>query len=430
MIDIKKIRENYQDIAKLLKIRNQDFSTNLKKIAVLDEKLRDLKTKTQALEAKRNQDSKLISQLMKEKNLQEVKKIKKIVSDLKVTIDKNNQLITEIEKNLDQELLSIPNIPDQSVPKGKDESDNKKVRTWGKITKKTSRPHWEIAETFKLIDFSRATKLSGTRFILYTNQGAKLVRALFNFMLDQHSKNDYIEHLPPLIVNSNVLQGTGQLPKFKDDQFKIENRDQYLIPTAEVPLTNIYRDEIIKFDSLPLKMCAYTPCFRLEAGSSGKDTRGIIRLHQFNKVEMVQIVKPEVSYQALEDLTNDAENILKLLKIPYQVVALCGGDLGFSAAKTYDIELWLPSQNCYREVSSCSNCEDFQARRMNLRTIDENEKKILPHTLNGSGLAIERVLAAILENYYDEKKNTIVIPNVLRPYLNNLTAIKLEETKK
>lgn len=429
MIDIKKIRENYHDIVKLLKIRNQDFSINLKKIVVLDQKWRDLKTKTQVLEAKRNQNSKLIGQLIKEKNLEEVKKIKKLVSTLKVTIEKNNQLIDELEKSIDQELLSLPNIPNKSVPKGKDEDDNKKIRSWGKITKKTNKPHWEIAEKFKLIDFSRATKLSGSRFILYTNHGAKLVRALFNFMLDQHSKNDYIEHLPPLIVNSNVLQGTGQLPKFKDDQFKIENRDQYLIPTAEVPLTNIYRDEIIKYDTLPLKMCAYTPCFRLEAGSSGKDTRGIIRLHQFNKVELVQIVKPEDSYQALENLTQDAENILKLLKIPYRVVTLCGGDLGFSAAKTYDIELWLPSQGRYREVSSCSNCEDFQARRMNLRTIDENEKKIIPHTLNGSGLAIERVLAAILENYYDEKKDLIVIPNALRPYLNNLQAIKLNEEK-
>lgn len=429
MIDIKKIRENYHDIVKLLKIRNQDFSINLKKIVVLDQKWRDLKTKTQVLEAKRNQNSKLIGQLIKEKNLEEVKKIKKLVSTLKVTIEKNNQLIAELEKSIDQELLSLPNIPNKSVPKGKDEDDNKKIRSWGKITKKTNKPHWEIAEKFKLIDFSRATKLSGSRFILYTNHGAKLVRALFNFMLDQHSKNDYIEHLPPLIVNSNVLQGTGQLPKFKDDQFKIENRDQYLIPTAEVPLTNIYRDEIIKYDTLPLKMCAYTPCFRLEAGSSGKDTRGIIRLHQFNKVELVQIVKPEDSYQALENLTQDAENILKLLKIPYRVVTLCGGDLGFSAAKTYDIELWLPSQSRYREVSSCSNCEDFQARRMNLRAIDENEKKIIPHTLNGSGLAIERVLAAILENYYDEKKDLIVIPNALRPYLNNLQAIKLNEEK-
>ncbi|MDQ7982967.1 MAG: serine--tRNA ligase [Spiroplasma sp.] len=427
MIDIKKIRENYQEIAKLLKIRNQDFSANLKKIVTLDKKWRNLTTKTQALEAKRNQDSKLIGQLIKNNNLQEVKKIKKLVSTLKVTIDKNNQLITELEHNIHQELLNLPNIPDKSVPKGKDEEDNKKIRSWGKITKKTGKPHWEIAEKFKLIDFSRATKLSGSRFILYTNQGAKLVRALFNFMLDQHSKNDYVEHLPPLIVNSDILQGTGQLPKFKDDQFKIEDRDQYLIPTAEVPLTNIFRDEIIKLDTLPIKMCAYTPCFRLEAGSSGKDTRGIIRLHQFNKVELVQIVKPEESNKALENLTNDAENILKLLKIPYQVVALCGGDLGFSAIKTYDIELWLPGQERYREVSSCSNCGDFQARRMNLRAISKDDTKVIPHTLNGSGLAVDRVVAAILENYYDEKRAAIIIPNVLRPYMKGLQAIKLSE---
>ncbi|MGL5268626.1 MAG: serine--tRNA ligase [Spiroplasma sp.] len=426
MIDIKKIRENYQELAKLLNNRNQNYHDNFEKIFTWDKQWRILKTKTQALEAQRNKNSKLIGQLISNKNQDEAKKIKQLVINLKKDIDKNNEVINKLVSDINQELLNLPNIPHSSVPKGSDENDNQEIRKWGKIVKETNKPHWEIAEKFKLIDFSRATKLSGSRFIIYTNLGAKLIRALVNFMLDQQSQKGYIEELLPVIVNSNILVGTGQLPKFKDDQFKISNRDQYLIPTAEVPLTNIYRDEIISLDSLPIKMCAYTPCFRLEAGSAGKDTRGIIRLHQFNKVELVQIVKPEESYQALESLTNDAEQILQLLEIPYRVVILCTGDLGFSAAKTYDIELWLPGQAKYREVSSCSNCEDFQARRMNLRAITsiEGEEKIIPHTLNGSALAVDRVFAAILENYYDEKKEEIVIPKVLQSYMNNLTKIK------
>lgn len=428
MIDIKKIRENYQELANLLKTRNQEYNISLEKIFNWDKNWKDLKTKTQALEAKRNKDSKLIGKLIAEKKQQEAEQAKQVVTSLKNEIDKNNQMIDKLAQDINQELLILPNIPHKSVPKGNDENDNQEIRKWGAITKKTSKPHWEIAEKFKLIDFSRATKLSGSRFILYTNQGAKLVRALTNFMLDQHSNRGYIEELPPLIVNTNILVGTGQLPKFKNDQFKIDGRDQYLIPTAEAPLTNIYRDEILNVDQLPIKMTAYTPCFRLEAGSAGKDTRGLIRLHQFNKVEMVQIVKPEDSYQVLEMLTNDAENILQLLEIPYRVTLLCTGDLGFSATKTYDIELWLPAQETYREVSSCSNCEDFQARRMNLRAIDKNDssdEKIIPHTLNGSGLAIDRVVAAILENYYDEEKEAITIPKVLQSYMNGLTTIKL-----
>lgn len=427
MIDIKKIRENYQELAKSLNTRNQNFNASLEEIFILDQQWRKLKTKTQELESQRNQNSKLIGKLISSKNFEEVEKVKKLVSNLKIEIDRNNELLNNLIDDINQKLLNIPNIPNNSVPKGNSEDDNLEIRKWGKILKTKNKPHWEIAEKFKLIDFSRATKLSGSRFIIYTDFGAKLIRALFNFMLDQHAKKGYIEKLPPLIVNSNILVGTGQLPKFKNDQFKISQREQYLIPTAEVPLTNLYRDEIISNNELPIKMCAYTPCFRLEAGSAGKDTRGIIRLHQFNKVEMVQIVEPDKSYQALEELTNDAENILQLLEIPYRVVILCSGDLGFSAAKTYDIELWLPGQAKYREVSSCSNCEDFQARRMNLRITANNisEEKIIPHTLNGSGLAVDRVFAAILENYYDEKKEEILIPKVLQPYLNGLNSIKI-----
>ncbi|MBE4704192.1 serine--tRNA ligase [Spiroplasma platyhelix] len=425
MLDIKKIRENYQELAKLLSTRNQDYTASLEKIFKLDQQWRGLVTKTQELEAQRNQQSKLIGQLVRDKKQQEADQSKQLVSKLKTDIDKNNELIGQLASEISQELLTLPNIPHHSVPQGADEDANQEVRKWGKITKETNKPHWEIAEKFKLIDFSRATKLSGSRFIMYTNQGAKLVRALANFMLDQHTQRGYQEQLPPLIVNSNILVGTGQLPKFKDDQFKIADREQYLIPTAEVPLTNIYRDEILNLEHLPIKMCGYTPCFRLEAGSAGKDTRGIIRLHQFNKVELVKIVKPEDSYQELESLVTDAEHILQLLEIPYRVLALCTGDLGFSAAKTYDLELWLPAQGKYREVSSCSNCEDFQARRMNLRAnIGGADEKILPHTLNGSGLAIDRVVAAILENYYDAEQNEIAIPKALQPYMNNLTAIK------
>lgn len=426
MLDIRKIRDNYQELAKMLSTRNQDYTASFEKIFKLDQDWRELVTKNQDLEAQRNKHSKAIGQLIRDQKQQEADQTKQLVTNLKGEIDKNNELIDKLASELNHHLLTLPNIPHESVPQGADEDANQEIRKWGQITKETNKPHWEIAEKFKLIDFSRATKLSGSRFIMYTNQGAKLVRALVNFMIDQHTKNGYIEHLPPLIVNNNILVGTGQLPKFKDDQFKIEGREQYLIPTAEVPLTNIYRDEILNLDQLPIKMCAYTPCFRLEAGSAGKDTRGIIRLHQFNKVELVHIVKPEDSYQALENLTNDAEKILQLLEIPYRVLALCTGDLGFSAAKTYDLELWLPAQGKYREVSSCSNCEDFQARRMNLRAAGTTtEEKVIPHTLNGSGLAIDRVVAAILENYYDETKNEIAIPQVLQPYMNGQVIIKL-----
>lgn len=425
MLDIKKIRENYQELVKLLCKRNQNYTNSLEKIFKLDQQWRGLVTKTQELEAQRNQQSKMIGQLVREQKQQEADQNKQVVSKLKVDIDKNNELIDQLASEVSQELLTIPNIPHCSVPQGVDEDANQEVRKWGKIFKETNKPHWEIAEKFKLVDFSRATKLSGSRFIMYTNQGAKLVRALASFMLDQHAQRGYKEQLPPLIVNSNILVGTGQLPKFKDDQFKIADREQYLIPTAEVPLTNIYRDEILDLEQLPIKMCAYTPCFRLEAGSAGKDTRGMIRLHQFNKVELVKIVKPEDSYQELESLVADAEHILQLLEIPYRVLSLCTGDLGFSAAKTYDLELWLPAQGKYREVSSCSNCEDFQARRMNLRATVGTDEKVFPHTLNGSGLAIDRVVAAILENYYDEEKEEIAIPRVLQPYMNGTQAIKL-----
>lgn len=425
MLDIKKIRDNLSKVTKDINLRNQDYKEILTNIFNQDEKLRELKTANQSLEAQRNKLSKDIGVLIQTKNNEEAKKAQESVKDLKLQIEEKKKLIAELEEKITQQLLAIPNIPHKSVPKGKDESHNQEIRKWGTITKKTNKAHWEIAEDFNLVDFARAVKLSGTRFVLYRDQGAILIRALFNFMLDQHRKSGYIEHLPPLIVNKDILVGTGQLPKFADDQFKIDQREQYLIPTAEVPLTNIYRDEIIKLDDLPLKMCAYTPCFRLEAGSAGKDTRGLIRMHQFNKVELVHIVKPEDSYEALEELVKNAESILQLLEIPYRTIVLCTGDMGFSATKTYDIELWLPAQQTYREVSSCSNCEDFQTRRMNLRaSLKNTEYKIIPHTLNGSGLAVDRVFAAILENYYDQEKDEIIVPKALHPYMNGIKVIK------
>ncbi|WP_425377059.1 serine--tRNA ligase [Spiroplasma endosymbiont of Aleiodes alternator] len=418
MIDIEKIRNNLEKTINKIETRGQSYKNEINKIFNLDLEIRTLKTKNQKLEETRNNQSKQIGELLKNKKNDQIKKIKDDMIILKEKIIKNNLKIVDLEDKIYELQLVIPNIPHFSVPQGNDETNNQEVRKWGKIIKKNSKPHWEIAEKLNIIDFSKATKLSGTRFIMYKNKGALLVRALMNFMIDSHLKNGYSEFLPPLIINKENLFGTGQLPKFKDDLFQLNN-EQYLIPTAEVPLTNIYRNEIINFSELPIKMSAYTPCFRSEVGSAGRDTRGIIRLHQFNKVELVQIVDPEKSYDALEELTKNAELILQKLDIPYRVINLCSGDIGFSAAKTYDLELWLPSQMCYREVSSCSNCEDFQARRMETRVSQDN-KKVVPHTLNGSGLAIDRVVAAILENFYVEEDNVVNIPIVLQPYMNNL----------
>lgn len=421
MIDIEKIRNNLEKTINKIETRGQSYKNEINKIFNLDFEIRTLKTKNQKLEETRNKQSKQIGELLKNKKNDQIKKIKDDMIILKEKIIKNNLKIVDLEDKIYELQLVIPNILHFSVPQGNDETNNQEVRKWGKIIKKNSKPHWEIAEKLNIIDFSKATKLSGTRFIIYKNKGALLVRALMNFMIDFHLKNGYSEFLPPLIINKENLFGTGQLPKFKDDLFQLNN-EQYLIPTAEVPLTNIYRNEIINFSELPIKMCAYTPCFRSEVGSAGRDTRGIIRLHQFNKVELVQIVDPEKSYDALEELTKNAELILQKLDIPYRVINLCSGDIGFSAAKTYDLELWLPSQMCYREVSSCSNCEDFQARRMETRVSQDN-KKVVPHTLNGSGLAIDRVVAAILENFYVEEDNVVNIPIVLQHYMNNLKTI-------
>jgi seryl-tRNA synthetase len=324
--------------------------------------------------------------------------------------------------------MVMPNIPHESVPVGKDENDNPVVRTWGEIPERDFEPipHWETGERLGILDFARAAKIAGARFALYRGLGARLERALITFMLDVHTKeHGYTEVLPPFMVNSAAMTGTGQLPKFKEDLFKIEGWDYYLVPTAEVPVTNIHREEVLAEKDLPIYYVAYTPCFRSEAGSYGKDTRGLIRQHQFNKVEMVKFAKPEDSYEELESLTRNAEEILRRLELPYRVITLCTGDLGFSAAKTYDLEVWLPGQNLYREISSCSNFGDFQARRAEIRFKREGGKGTeLVHTLNGSGLAVGRTLVAILENYL-QPDGSVAIPEALRPYIPEVDSIDL-----
>jgi seryl-tRNA synthetase len=324
-------------------------------------------------------------------------------------------------------MLNIPNIPHESVPIGHDEKDNPVIRTWGEIRDMgfEPQPHWDIGEKLGILDFACAAKLSGARFALYKGLGARLERALINFMLDIHTEeNGYTEVLPPFMVNSSSMTGTGQLPKFEEDLFKIEGWDLYLVPTAEVPVTNIHRGEILPEETLPLYYVAYTPCFRSEAGSYGKDTRGLIRQHQFNKVELVKFSRPDESYDELEKLTRNAEEILQRLELPYRVVVLCTGDLGFSAAKTYDLEVWLPGQNLYREISSCSNFDDFQARRAGIRFKKKGENGTrLVHTLNGSGLAVGRTVVAILENY-QQADGSVAVPDALRPYMGGIGVIK------
>jgi seryl-tRNA synthetase len=332
----------------------------------------------------------------------------------------------EVEDEIHRSLLLIPNVPHESVPVGKDADDNPVVKRWGEISQFSFTPkhHWELGESLGILDFERAAKITGARFTLYWGLGARLERALINFMLDLHTtKHGYLEVLPPFMVNSSAMTGTGQLPKFKEDLFKLEDWDYYLVPTAEVPVTNIFMNEILEEKDLPLCYTAYTPCFRSEAGSYGKDTRGLIRQHQFNKVELVKFTTPEHSYDELESLLLDAEEVLQKLELPYQVVTLCTGDLGFSAAKTYDIEVWIPGQQTFREISSCSNFGDFQARRANIRYRPKGKKKIAyPYTLNGSGLAVGRTLVAIIENWQQED-GSVVIPPPLRNYMGGVDII-------
>jgi len=422
MLDLKFVRSHLEDIEKML--RNRGYALNMSRFETLDQKRREILAGLEALRYQKNRVSDDIAAMKKrgEDASGVIAEMKAVASQIK---EKEKDLPGVVEE-LDDLLMVVPNIPDGSVPVGKDEKDNPVIRTWGEIREKdfAPRPHWEIGETLGILDFQRAAKIAGSRFALYIGPGAKLERALISFMLDMHTReHGYTEILPPFMVNADSLTGTGQLPKFKEDLFKVEGWDLYLIPTAEVPVTNIHRDEILSEEDLPIYYAAYTPCFRSEAGSYGKDTRGLIRQHQFNKVELVKFVSPDASYDELEKLTRNAEEVLRRLDLPYRVVSLCTGDLGFSAAKTYDVEVWLPGQELYREISSCSNFTDFQARRAGIRFKKKGGTGTeLVHTLNGSGLAVGRTLVAILENY-QQKDGSVSVPEALRPYAGGMDII-------
>ena len=423
MLDIRWIRSNVEETKRFLANRNNDM--NIDALLSLDAEKRSLLVESEELKAKRNEGSRKVSQaraagedaagLMEEMRL---------VGERVKTIDAR---ITEIDATLDDLLLRVPNRPHETCPVGKDENDNVEIRKWGEVPMFPfePKPHWEIGEALGIMDFERGAALAQSRFTVLKGLGAKVERALLNFMLDLHTeKHGYKEIEPPFMVNSATMQGTGQLPKFAEELYKCEGDDLWLIPTAEVPLTNLHAGDILEEDALPLYYTAYTPCFRREAGSYGRDIRGFLRQHQFDKVEMVKLCTPETSYDELEKLTANAEEVLQLLKIPYRVICLSTGDMGFGSSKTYDIEVWLPSQNKYREISSCSNCEDFQARRMNTRyRPKDGGKPRFVHTLNGSGIAIGRTLIAVIENYQQED-GSFLVPEVLRPYMNGVTTVK------
>ena len=415
MLDIKLIRENPERINELLKRRNPDLSID--EVIEIDVQRRKVQAQADELRAKRKKDSQMIGELKKKgENTDAVQAEVKLLGDEIKALEEEESRLDEQQKSL---LLHTPNIPDETTPVGKSEDDNVVVSTWGEPTKFDFEPkaHWDLCEEKNLVDFERGVKISQSRFTLYRGKGAKLERAIINFFLDYHTeKQGYEEILPPFMANAQTMTGTGQLPKFKEDMYKCENEDLYLIPTAEVPVTNIYQNEILSEEDLPKYMTAYTPCFRREAGSAGKDTRGLIRVHQFNKVELVKLCKPETSPMEHEKLTEDAEKMLQLLGLPYRRVALCTADIGFSANKCWDLEVWLPSYNNYKEISSCSNFGDYQARRANIRYRDKETGKVnFVHTINGSGLAVGRTFAAIVENF-QQADGTILIPEVLQKY--------------
>ena len=423
MLDIRRIRNNAEEVEKLLKRRDPELS--LSKVLELDKERRKKLVEVEEMKAKQNKVSKEVPVLKKEG-----KDVSHILQEMKELAEKVKILdgeIKVIDEKIQDELLSIPNTPNPEITVGKSDEDNKEVRKWGQPKKFDFelKAHWDLGVDLDILDFERATKIAGTRFSMFKGAGARLERAIITYMLDKHTlEHGFTEVAPPYMVNKESMIGTGQLPKFEEDMFKLNQREYYLIPTAEVPVTNLYRDEVLKEKDLPIYMTAYTPCFRAEAGSAGRDTRGLIRNHQFDKVELVMYSTPEESYKQLEILTNFAEEILKQLELPYRVVELCTGDIGFSSAKTYDLEVWMPSYNRYVEISSCSNFEDFQARRINLKfRPSENGKLEFIHTLNGSGLAVGRTFAAILENYQNED-GSITIPKVLRPYMGGMEIIK------
>ncbi|MCT6827079.1 serine--tRNA ligase [Bombilactobacillus mellifer] len=423
MLDIKVIRENSTWVKNKLAARGVT-AAEIDDLLKLDEQRRALLTQTEDLKAQRNRTSKAIATAKQDHQdvSDQVQAMKKVGQQIAA----DDQKLKEIEAKLQYILVRLPNIPADSVPVGPDESYNVEVRKWHQPREFSFEPqsHWEIGENLGILDFDRASKVAGSRFVYYLGLGAKLERAIYNFMLDQHEADGYQEVIPPYLVNNDAMFGTSQFPKFKEDVYTIidEDRPLTLIPTAEVPLTNYYREEILTEDQLPAYLTALTPCFRSEAGSAGRDTRGLIRMHQFNKVEMVKFCKPEDSYDELEKLTADAERILQKLELPYHVVTLASGDASFSSAKTYDLEVWMPQQNTYREISSCSNCTDFQARRAQIRYRDAQGKLHYVHTLNGSGLAVGRTVAAILENYQNAD-GSVTIPKVLVPYMHGIEKI-------
>jgi seryl-tRNA synthetase len=423
LLDLKFVREHLKEVQEKISRRGQAINWEL--FTQLDSERREILLEAESLRAKRNQVSEVIAG--KKKRKQEASEEIAQMKEVSARIKELETRLSEKEEALLELMMVIPNIPHESVVPGQGEGDNLEVRRWGKIPEFpfTPKPHWEIGEVLDILDFERGAKITGARFTLYKDLGARMERALMNFMLDLHTgQHGYREVLPPFMVNRKSMTGTGQLPKFEEDLFKLTDPDYFLIPTAEVPVTNIHQDEILLEDDLPLYYAAYTPCFRKEAGSYGKDTRGLIRQHQFNKVELVKFTTPETSYDELEKLTADAEEVLKRLGIPYRVVSLCTGDLGFSAAKTYDLEAWLPGQAAYKEISSCSNFEDFQARRANIRYRPKGKKGTeFVHTLNGSGLAIGRTLVAILENDQNED-GSVTIPEALKPYMGGVGRIE------
>lgn len=423
MLDIKRLRNNADSVRKALEKRKENF--DLEAVLNLDEQRRELLYKTEQLKSQQNATSKQIPVMKKEG-----KDVSALLEEMKKLSDTIKELDTEVKKideQIEKLMLTIPNIPHESVPVGDTDDDNIEVRKWGEPKSFDFEPkaHWDIGENLGILDFATAAKVTGARFTFYKGLGARLERALINFFLDTHTeKNGYTEVFPPFMVHRNSMIGTGQLPKFEEDAFKVTDTDYFLIPTAEVPVTNMYREQILDGSQLPIKHVAYSACFRAEAGSAGRDTRGLIRQHQFNKVELVKFVEPENSYEELEKLTRDAETVLQLLGIPYRVVKICTGDLGFTAAMKYDIEVWMPSYNRYVEISSCSNFEDFQARRANIKyKKSPKEKAQFVHTLNGSGVAVGRTVACILENYQNSD-GSVTIPEVLREYMGGKTLIK------
>lgn len=422
MLDIKFIRNNIELVEEALKKRNA--KGNLDEFLKLDKSRRELIAKSEQLKQTRNEVSQEIGRLKRDKK--DITHLTKEMKELGQEIKRYDRELKEVEEKLNDILLSIPNIPNEDVPVGQSDEDNKEIRRWGEVKEFDfeAKAHWDLGEELGILDPKTAAKVTGARFTFLKGLGARLERALVNFMLDLHTtEHGYTEVFPPYMVHRRSMVGTGQLPKFEEDAFKIEGTDYYMIPTAEVPVTNMYREEIIDGDILPIKHVAYSVCFRAEAGSAGRDTRGLIRQHQFNKVELVKFTRPEESYEELEKLTNNAEEVLKRLGLPYRVVVLCTGDLGFSSAKTYDIEVWMPSYNRYVEISSCSNFEDFQARRADIKyRPKKGEKAVYVHTLNGSGVAVGRTVAAIMENY-QMADGSIEIPKALIPYMGGVERI-------